>query len=150
MKGPASEHGDDVVSEMNVIPFIDVCLVLLIIVLMTSAAVTSFTKLRLPVSESNEYRDVNLAVTLSVNQQGQFFYEDEQEPIEAGTLWVHLRTVLAGNPPEIMMIRSDQATPGEYLVQAIQCAQSLGVGTITLGVQDKQQAAAEESGAQGP
>ena len=148
MKGPETEFGDDVVSEMNVIPFIDVCLVLLIIVLMTSAAVTSFVKLRLPVSESKEYRDINLAVTLSVNEKGQFFYEDEQEPIDAGTLWTHLRTVQGGNPPEIMVIRADKTAPGEYLVQAIQCAQSLGVGTITLGVHDEEQAAAEATAGQ--
>jgi biopolymer transport protein ExbD len=115
---------------------------------MTSAAVTSFVKLRLPVSESKEYRDINLAVTLSVNEKGQFFYEDEQEPIDAGTLWTHLRTVQGGNPPEIMVIRADKAAPGEYLVQAIQCAQSLGVGTITLGVHDEEQAAAEATAGQ--
>ena len=150
MQGPQSEVNDEIVSEMNVIPFIDVCLVLLIIVLMTAATAVNLTKVRLPVSHSKEYRDVNLAVTLTVNRNGQFFFEEEQEPIAPGTLWAHLRTVQGGNTWETMVIRSDRATPGEYLVQAIQCAQSLGVGTITLGVQDKEQAANEEKTASAP
>ncbi len=148
MQGPVNEPGDDIVSEMNVIPFIDVCLVLLIIVLMTAATATNFAKVALPISKANEYRDINLAVTLTVNPKGQFFFEEEQEPIEARTLWTHLKTVQGSVPWETMVIRSDKETPGEYLVQAIQCAQSLGVGTITLGVQDKAQAAIEEQAAE--
>ena len=35
MQGPGDDGGEETISEMNVIPFIDICLVLLIIVLMT-------------------------------------------------------------------------------------------------------------------
>src|SRR5512136_1633194 len=131
MQGPLDDNGDGVLSEINVIPFIDVCLVLLIIVLMTAVTAASFVEVSLPISKAKEYRDINLAVTLSINQKGQFFFEEEREPIEARSLWTHLNTVQGGAPWEVMVIRCDKAAPGECLVQAIQCAQSLGVGTIT-------------------
>lgn len=150
MQVPGSESADGVVSEINVIPFIDVCLVLLIIVLMTAAATTNFAKLALPVSKASEYRDINLAITLSVNKQGEYFFEEEPRPIEARLLWTYLRTVQGGSPWDTVVIRCDKETPGEYLVQAIQCAQSLGVNNITLGVQSKEQAATEAKAAQQP
>ena len=143
MQGPGSESDDGVMAEINVIPFIDVCLVLLIIVLMTAAATTNFAKVALPVSKASEYRDINLAITLSVNKQGEYFFEEEPRPIEPRLLWTYLRTVQGGSPWDTVVIRCDKQTPGEYLVQAIQCAQSLGVTHITLGVQNQEQAAAE-------
>ncbi len=77
MQGPGSESTDGAMSEINVIPFIDVCLVLLIIVLMTAATTTNFVKVGLPVSKASEYRDINLAITLSVNKKGEYFFEEE-------------------------------------------------------------------------
>ena len=143
MQGPASDPTDAVVAEINVIPFIDVCLVLLIIVLMTAAVTTNFVKVSLPVSKAHEYRDINLATTISLNKKGEYFYEEEPKVIEPGLLWTYLRTVQGGSPWDTVIFRCDKETPGEYLVQAIQCAQSLGVNNIALGVQDKAQAAAE-------
>ena len=48
MQGPREDGDEETISEMNVIPFIDICLVLLIIVLMTSASDTKYEEVKLP------------------------------------------------------------------------------------------------------
>jgi biopolymer transport protein ExbD len=142
MQGPSNESSDSVLGEINVIPFIDVCLVLLIIVLMTAAATTNFVKVLLPTAKKMEYVDINLATTLSVNKKGEFFFEEETNSIAPQMLWMRLMRIQGDNPWDTVMIRCDKETPGECLVQLIQCAQSLGVAHIGLGVQSKEQAAA--------
>lgn len=63
-----ASHGneEEAIAELNVIPFIDICLVLLIIVLVTSAAEQKFAELALPSTVGADYRDMNLAYVLSV------------------------------------------------------------------------------------
>jgi len=135
MHGPHDE-GDSVdgIGEINVIPFIDICLVLLIIVLMTSAAQVELAKVDLPDTDTYEYRDMNLAVALTVDKDGRFYFEDGTEPVEAKNLWTFLRSVQGGEPWEMLVIRADRETPYEYLNLGIQCAQALGCADINLAV----------------
>ena len=155
MQGPGEERMDEAIAEINVIPFIDICLVLLIIVLMTSASQADYRTLELPRIDTAAYRDLNLAITLSVTHavdkdgkplldgQGrrkyQYFFEEDQTPIELSNLWMHLKTVQQDNRWAMLVLRADKETPYEYLALAIQCAQSLGVEDISLAVKSSEE-----------
>ena len=68
MQGPSDGHGDDAISEMNVIPFIDICLVLLIIVIMSSTKPqTEEVEIKVPKINMRGTADINLAVTISID-----------------------------------------------------------------------------------
>ena len=63
MHGPSDGHGDDAISEMNVIPFIDICLVLLINVIMSSTKPqTEEVEIKVPKVNIRESADINLPV----------------------------------------------------------------------------------------
>ena len=109
----STQNGPDEISEINVIPFIDICLVLPVIVLMTTAASAGLKEMSLPIAASNDYRDMNLAITLSVTRatdnagkavldpngqrQYRFFFEEDKTPIAPQNLWTHLKTVQQDN-----------------------------------------------------
>ena len=136
MQGPGENDGDETISEMNVIPFIDICLVLLIIVLMTAATESKYEEVKLPAAEHTEYRDMNLAIMLTVKKDGTYYFEEEEKAIEAKNLWTALRIIQGDQKWSMLVIRADRDTPCENLALAIQCAQALGVEDISLAVKD--------------
>ena len=69
---------DDPISEINVTPFVDVMLVLLIIFMVTAPLLTSGIKINLPESSSilkNEKKD---PVTVSLNSKGEIFIQKKK------------------------------------------------------------------------
>ncbi len=138
MHGTSDGHGDDSISELNVIPFIDICLVLLIIVIMSSTKPqTEEVKIQVPKANIRESADINLAVTISIDKEGKFYFEDNLEnPIEAKNLFTLLREVKrnSGSWP-LLLIKTDKDTPYRYPALLFQCAQVLGVELITLAVE---------------
>ena len=139
MHGPSDDGDEAAISEMNVIPFIDICLVLLIIVLMTSASDTQYEEVKLPAAKTVAYRDMNLAITLTVKKDGTYAFEEEEKAIEARNLWTALRTIQGDAKWSMLVIRSDREAPYEALALALQCAQSLGIEDISLAVKDDSQ-----------
>jgi len=138
MRAPGDEGEDGTIADMNVIPFIDICLVLLIIVLMTSAGESKYEKVRLPAAKNTAYRDMNLALTLTVRKDGNFTFEEEEKPIEPRHLWTALRTLQGDQTWSVLVIRADRDTPFESLALALQCAQAMGVEEINLAVAGEQ------------
>jgi biopolymer transport protein ExbD len=137
MHSPAEGAGDGTIGEINVIPFIDICLVLLIIVLMTSAGESKFEEVRLPAAGAVAYRDMNLALTLTVRKDGLCYFEEEPKPIEPKNLWAALRAIRGEETWSTLVLRADRDTPYEHLALAVQCAQSLGVEEINLAVRNE-------------
>ena len=138
MRGPSDDGDEETISEMNVIPFIDICLVLLIIVLMTSASDTKYAEVKLPQAKTVAYRDMNLAITLTVKKDGTYAFEEEEKAIESRNLWTALRTIQGDAKWSMLVIRADRDASFEALSLAIQCAQSLGIEDISLAVKDEQ------------
>jgi len=141
MHEPRDESGEETIGEINVIPFIDICLVLLIIVLMTSVGESKFEEVKLPPAENIAYRDMNLALTLTVKKDGGYYFEEEPKAIEGKNLWTALRTIQGDQRWSMLVIRADRDTPYEHLALAVQCAQSLGVEDISLAVKDDREGA---------
>ena len=136
MQGVRDDGGEETIGEMNVIPFIDICLVLLIIVLMTSASDSKYEEVKLPAARTVAYRDMNLAITLTVKKDGTYAFEEEAKAIEARNLWTALRTIQGDQKWSMLVIRADRETPYESLALALQCAQALGVEDISLAVKN--------------
>jgi biopolymer transport protein ExbD len=137
MHGPHEGGGDgETIGEINVIPFIDICLVLLIIVLMTSAGESKYEEVKLPEAKNVAYRDMNLAITLTVKKDGTYTFEDEAKAIEPRNLWTALRTLQGGEDWSMLVIRADRDAPYASLALALQCAQSLGIEDLSLAVKD--------------
>jgi biopolymer transport protein ExbD len=120
---------DHELNQINVIPLVDVMLVLLVIVLTTATFITTG---QIPVdlakaTEAGDRKDVPLVITLTAD--GKLFLNDSAVP-EQG-----LRTVLDSHPREsLVVVRADKVTILERFVQVVDEVRSLGFGQVSLEV----------------
>ncbi|RKG32647.1 protein TolR [Acinetobacter tianfuensis] len=76
-------------SEMNVVPYIDVMLVLLVIFMVTAPMITSGIKVDLPQANGNPIESKDAPAMVTLDQNGQYFLEYKQhkaEPLELSQL----------------------------------------------------------------
>ena len=73
---------DDVVSDINVTPLVDVMLVLLIVFIVTTPLMTNTVKVNLPKAAPTQAAQLNKAVVLSVNGAGEVFIDKQKIGIE--------------------------------------------------------------------
>jgi biopolymer transport protein ExbD len=120
---------DHELNQINVIPLVDVMLVLLVIVLTTATFISTG---QIPVdlakaTEASERKDVPLVITLTAD--GQMYLNDSAVP-ENG-----LRIVLEQQPREsVVLVRADKMTILERFVQVVDEVRGLGFGQVSLEV----------------
>lgn len=120
---------DREVNQINVIPLVDVMLVLLVIVLTTATFITTG---QIPVnlakaSAANERQDTPLIIT--VTAQGELFVNDHAVPDE------QLDAMLSTHPREsLVLVRADKATRLERFVTVVDRIRGLGFRQVSLEV----------------
>lgn len=111
-------HGgdDDLITDINVTPLVDVVLVLLIILMVTATAIVSKAiNVELPQAATGEQTPADLAV--SIDEAGQlYFNEDAVEPDE---LRRRVRAVREDNPEVRAVIAADGRIAHSRVVQVI-------------------------------
>jgi biopolymer transport protein TolR len=96
-------------AEINVTPFVDVMLVLLIIFMVTAPLLVSGVPVDLPESRANALEQEQEPVQISIDGEGRVFIEDED--LSRGALASRLRDIAADqNPddPRQIMLRGDK------------------------------------------
>jgi biopolymer transport protein ExbD len=126
-----TESGDDdqVVSDINTTPLVDVMLVLLIIFLITIPVVTHTVQLTLP-------KEVNLPrqtkpenINLSVDREGQIFW-NEQKVADVEALVARLKKESPKVPQPEVQIRGDGGARYEYVGKVVFACQRAGIVKI--------------------
>ena len=98
-----------VMSEINVTPFVDVMLVLLIVFMVSAPLLTVGVPLDLPQSEAKALQQDNQPLTISVNVDGQVFLQNEQ--IKLDDLVPKLKAIIDarhGDLNELIYVRGDR------------------------------------------
>ena len=116
---------DDVVSEINMTPLVDVMLVLLIIFIITVPVLTHSVKIDLPRANNQVNQVKPKTVTISVTQEGQFYWD--MELLNKEQLVAHLQQVAAQQPQPEVHIRGDKKVNYEYVMTVMAEAQRSGV-----------------------
>jgi len=96
-------------AEINVTPFVDVMLVLLIIFMVTAPLLVTGVPVDLPESRANALEQDQEPVQISIDGEGRVFIEDEE--LGRGALAARLRDIAADqNPddPRQIMLRGDK------------------------------------------
>ena len=120
---------DRELNQINVIPLVDVMLVLLVIVLTTATFITTG---QIPVDlakakEAGDRRDVPLILTLT--KEGQLFLNEQ--PVTKETL----KNALASHPREsLVVVRADRVTLLERFVELVDEVRGLGFKQVSLEV----------------
>jgi biopolymer transport protein ExbD len=124
----ATQDDDEVMSEINMIPFIDVMLVLLIIFIITVPVIQHAVKVELPQAAAQPLDDQAEQIRLSVDAQGQYFWNDEALSDEA--LEQRLVEVTNTAKPPALHISADKAVRYERVALALANAQLAGLNNV--------------------
>ena len=122
------DDSDEMLSEINMIPFIDVMLVLLIIFIITVPVIKHAVNIDLPRASNEKVLDKPENVRLSVDAQGQYFWNDQR--VDDTDFANRLASVAAQDPQPELHIRGDKAVRYERVAQAMAAAQRAGVRKI--------------------
>jgi biopolymer transport protein ExbD len=128
MAGFVIDEHEEVLSEINMIPFIDVMLVLLIIFIITVPVMKHAVNVELP-KASNEREVVKPeTVRLSVQADGSYWLGDEK--LADDQLAPRLQAEAAKQPQPDLHIRGDREVRYERVAQAMAAAQVAGLRKI--------------------
>jgi biopolymer transport protein TolR len=98
-----------VMSEINVTPFVDVMLVLLIVFMVSAPLLTVGVPIDLPQSQAKSLEQNNEPLTVSVNVDGQVFLQNNE--IKLDDLVPKLSAIITtrgGDPNELIYVRGDK------------------------------------------
>jgi biopolymer transport protein ExbD len=123
-----TQDGDDMMSEINMIPFIDVMLVLLIIFIITVPVIKHAVNIELPQASVEKVQDKPENIRLSVDADGTYFWNEQR--VEDAAFTSRLQAAAAQVPQPELHIRGDKAVRYERVALAMAAAQRAGVRKI--------------------
>jgi biopolymer transport protein TolR len=130
-------------SEINVVPYIDVMLVLLIIFMITTPLITQGVKVELPEADAEPLSEESEEpLVISVSQAGDLFLnvgDDKENPLEEETLMLRVAAVLRHKPKTPVMVRGDSRVDYGRVVRAMVLAQAAGAPSVGLVTEPPEQ-----------
>jgi len=125
-------------AEINVVPYIDVMLVLLIIFMVTAPMLMQGVKVELPQADADPVDNQDSEpLIVSINSSGQLFLNlgaNEDQVLSLATIKQRVSAVMRRSPEKPVLVWGDQAVPyGEVvtLMAALQEAGAPSVGLVT-------------------
>lgn len=121
-------------SEINVVPYIDVMLVLLVIFMITAPLLTQGVKVDLPEVPSKPlaHQD-NIPVIVNVDAAGNFFInhgENKDKPISPADLVNRVNALLKYTPGTPVYVGGDRNVPYGKVVELMALLQGAGVPSV--------------------
>ena len=130
---PPPDDEERAMSEINTTPLVDVMLVLLIVFMITIPVITHTVPVELPKVHNVATETKPENVNLSVNKEGQVFWNQSLIP-DSNALLERLKAVAVLKPQPEVHVRADKETRYEHVGRTILTAQRAGimkVGFIT-------------------
>lgn len=127
-------------SEINVVPYIDVMLVLLIVFMVTAPLLTQGLRVDLP-QEASEPLDVDddaESLVIELTAENNFFISlgvtapDEQTPVELGTIGQQVSQIVAANPGIQIFVEGDARASYGPFISLMEELRRAGVGSPNL------------------
>ncbi|AFJ02871.1 Tol biopolymer transport system, TolR protein [Methylophaga frappieri] len=124
-------------ADINVVPYIDVMLVLLIIFMITAPLLTQGVQVDLPQAVANpvESPENSEPLVISVDAEGNYYSsigETPDEPVEASVLAARVTAVLKRNPQVPVMVKGDASANYGQVVGLMALLQQSGVPNVGL------------------
>jgi biopolymer transport protein TolR len=136
---PSAIRKRKLMGEINVVPYIDVMLVLLVIFMVTAPLLTQGVTVELPKAGAEPIKDVpnHPPLVLSVDAEGNLYInvgDDEDSPVSAKDIVARTGAVLRNRPETPVLIKADRAVQYGFVVGAMVLLQQGGadhVGFVT-------------------
>ncbi|MBE20368.1 MAG: protein TolR [Gammaproteobacteria bacterium] len=129
-------------SEINVVPYIDVMLVLLVVFMVAAPLMVQGVLVNLPETTSELLpREKNDPLIVSIKEDGVFFLETEStkdEPLNSQMLSEKVTKILSSNPSLQVVVRGDGKVRYQKVMELMSILQSSGAENVGLITQPPQ------------
>ena len=128
-------------AEINVVPYIDVMLVLLIIFMVLSPLLIQGIEVNLPKTDTTKMSIQNEPLVISISIDGKYFINvgEETLPINLDELKRKSSIIFEANPDIEVVFQGDKGVMFDSVAKAIAAVQSVGItkiGIVTTGYAD--------------
>ncbi|WP_456379944.1 protein TolR [Thiolapillus sp.] len=123
-------------SEINVVPYIDVMLVLLVIFMITAPLLTQGVKVDLPQADAKPLEeDAKRPLVVSVDKEGQYhitYDDDRTQEVDADELQRQAAAIIQANPGIPVLVKGDRSVDYGQVIEAMVLLQEAGAPDIGL------------------
>lgn len=132
---PASMQKRKLMAEINVVPYIDVMLVLLVIFMVTAPMLTQGIEVELPKAGAEPIDDVpnHPPLVISIDAEGNLYVnvgDNEDEPVSGKEVVARVGAVLRNSPDTPILVKADRSVPYGNVVGAMVLLQRGGAESI--------------------
>jgi biopolymer transport protein TolR len=122
------------IAEINITPFTDVVLVLLVIFMIATPFIyQSSMKVQLPQASKSE--ETSRDIIININARGEVFLEDKK--LDLDTLKYRLRAIVRSKPDTSVIINGDKNVKYDSVIQVMDVLTRSGVKNPGLGIELK-------------
>ena len=121
-------------SQINVVPYIDVMLVLLVIFMITAPMLTEGVRVELPAAAKAEPVDNKgkEPLVVSVDREGRYFLNKQEAPVTREDLLPKVAAMLRLDPATQVLVKGDRAVEYGAVVQLMGLLRQAGAPTVGL------------------
>ena len=126
-------------SDINVVPYIDVMLVLLVIFMVTAPLMTQGIRVDLPAanSEAIAIDELQQVLVVSINREGQYFLNlgGEETAVALSLLAEQVSKIKAANSNLQVLVEGDAEIAYGRVIELMDLLQKIGIGDVGLVTQ---------------
>ena len=118
-------NNNQLMSEINVTPFVDVMLVLLIIFMVAAPMMIQGVDVNLPKTEAKNIKTSDEPLMLTINREKEIFLENHQIPLEG--LEMKVRKIFENRRDKEVLLRADKDVPYGFVIKVIAGVKKAGI-----------------------
>jgi len=130
-------------AEINVVPYIDVMLVLLVIFMITSSVMNLGVQVNLPQANARPVAQAQDPIIVSINEAGGYLLrlgDGVDQPMALEELTARVRAVVAQNPDAPVFVAADRDLRYQTVMDTMSALQGAGVSRAALISDPRQEA----------
>ncbi|MEX5688218.1 ExbD/TolR family protein [Pseudomonas silesiensis] len=126
----SSQDSDEVLSEINVTPLVDVMLVLLVVFIVTAPLLTNAIPINLPKTEAVAPVEQKDPLVVSIDDKGKVFINKDE--IQANLLEFNLQAAKAKNPDVRVQLQADNGVNYGEVARAMASIERAGITKLSV------------------
>ena len=126
----STQDNDEVLSEINVTPLVDVMLVLLVVFIVTAPLLTNAIPINLPKTDSVAPVEQKDPLVVSIDDQGKVFINKDE--VEAGLLEFTLQAAKAKDPEVRVQLQADDGVNYGEVARAMASIERAGITKLSV------------------
>ena len=127
-----------VINEINVVPYVDIMLVLLVIFMVVAPLAVQGLDINLPNTPAEEIELENAQpFIIDVNENGNYFIEEDGDNVQVSLGFIEDRfsRIIRSNPDIEIIVRGDQNTSYQSIAELLSVLQANGANNFSLATQ---------------